>query len=73
MLFPRSIARQLTTEITTANISTSAIMPYHELDNLKMDCELCEEIVIYGDDYINHLKEVHGTKKNFTKFLDKKR
>ena len=43
----------------------------HELDNLKMDCELCDEIVFYGDDYINHLKEVHGTKKNFQKYLGK--
>lgn len=47
-------------------------MPYHELDNLKMDCDYCQEIVIYGDDYINHLKEVHGIKKNFAQFLDKK-
>ena len=43
-----------------------------ELDNLKMDCEICQEIVIYGDDYINHLKLVHSVKKNLAKFLDKK-
>ena len=55
----------------------SLIMPLtvssnHDQDNLKMDCELCQEVVIYGDDYMIHLKEAHGIKKNFAKFLDKK-
>ena len=44
----------------------------HELDNLKMVCFHCNEVVIYGDDYINHLKLVHGIKKNFAQYLDKK-
>ena len=45
---------------------------HNELDNLKMDCGLCHEVVIYGDDYMNHLKLVHGVKRNFAKYLDKK-
>ena len=44
----------------------------HELDNLKMECELCQEIVIYGDGYINHLREAHNIKRNFAKLLEKK-
>ena len=45
---------------------------HHQLDNLKMDCEHCNEEVNYGDDYIYHLTLVHGIKKNLVRYLDKK-
>ena len=41
------------------------------LDNLQMNCEHCDEVVLYGDDYRDHLIFNHGVKRNFAYFMKK--
>merc|ERR1719187_809202 len=53
----------------------SSVVPTPE--SLAMDCdlkcELCQESVNYGDDYIGHLQFAHSVVQNFSVFLDNAR
>ena len=44
-------------------------------ESLAMDCQLncdmCDALVNYGDDYVTHLQIVHGITKNYNFFLNK--
>ena len=39
--------------------------------NLQMNCEHCDEVVIYGDDYSDHLIINHEVKRGFAKYMKK--
>ena len=39
--------------------------------NCDLKCDMCDESVNYGDDYIAHLQIAHGISKNINYFMDK--
>jgi len=38
---------------------------------MELSCDMCDQVVEYGEDYVSHLQIVHGITKNFGFFLNK--
>ena len=51
--------------------SRASVQAEELLVNIQMNCENCDEVVIYGDDYRDHLIINHGVKRGFAYYIEK--
>ena len=51
--------------------SRASVQAEELLVNIQMNCENCDEVVIYGDDYRDHLIINHEVKRGFAKYMKK--